>query len=272
MSAEFNSASLPIYPLPYGVNPSSWAGVVPETDQGYDIRAPHISEARRTAAFARANGILSDGISKVLFFVFETSLNMGISGTTSQGRYTRDFYAHNISLPALEVKAQCLDQRDYRILVEFVHQAQKKAVGNAANNITQLEINGGGLNVHRPKETLGDGIMKGLHKRICVHGFIPRIERKHKQGEYAPVFSFSFSIARSFQGIYEGLESSVYENQQASWISILEGLTTPYQPTYRKQVTATHSKPKETPAPLPEVPPTLKEVPLVESLPGGGGF
>jgi hypothetical protein len=258
MSAEFNSESLPVYV------PTSWAGVVPETQQAYDIRATRISEARRNAAFGSANGVLCDGISKVLFFVSELTLNVGISGTTSQGRYTRDFYAHNIVLPSLTVKGQCLDQGDYGVLVEFIHQAQKKAVGNAANNITQLEIKGGGLKVNRP-------IMKGPHKRTCAQGFIPRIERKHKKGEYAPAFTFNFTIAQSFAGIYEDVAASVFENEQSSWVSILEGLTTPYQPTYKKQETAANSKPKAQPPKQPEAPPEPK-VELVQQLPGGGGF
>jgi hypothetical protein len=260
MSAELNSASFPIYV------PTSWAGVVPETEQAYDIRATRISKDRRIAAFARANAVLCDGTSKVEFFVSEMTLNVGISGTTSQARYTRDFYAHNLVLPSLTVKARCLDQGDYGVLTEFIHQAQKKAVGNAANNITQLEIKGGGIQVNRP-------IMKGPHKRTCVQGFVLRIERKHKQGEYAPIFSFNFSIAKSFAGIYEGVSASVFENQQTSWVSVLEGLTTPYQPTYHKPETATNSKPKSQPAPLPEAP-TLKEAEIVEAkgLPGEGGL
>lgn len=260
--AEFNSNSLPIY------TPTSWAGVVPETEQAYDIRATRISEAQRTAAFAQANGVLCDGTSgdkeasKVEFFVSELSLDIGINGTTSQGRYTRDFYAHNIVLPSLKVKAQCLDQGDYGVLVEFIHQAQKKAVGNSANNTMQLEIKGGGLKVNR-------AIMKGPHKRTCAQGFIPRIGRQYKQGKYAPIFSFNFTVAQSFSGIYEDVAASVFENEQSSWVSILEGLTTPYQPTYKKLETATNSKPRSRPiTPAPEEP----KVELVQALPGSGGF
>lgn len=235
MGAEYNTTSLPTY------TPTSWAGVVPETEQAYDIRAVRISDARRKAAFGRANGVLSDGETKVEFFIFELGIGLGQAGTTSQGRYTRDFYAHNIILPSLKVRAQCLDQGDYGTLVEFVHQAQKKAVGNGANNTTQLEAKGGGIEVK-------NAIMKGPHKRTCAQGFIPRIERKHKQGEYAPIFEFGFTVAQSFEGLYEDISASVYENEQNSWASILEGLTTPYQPTYKKQETATNSKPTAAPA------------------------
>jgi hypothetical protein len=265
MSAELNSASFPLYPNNGTEEPSSWAGVVPASQQAYDIRAARISEGRRAAAFSRANAILCDGTSKIEFFVQEMTLNVGISGTTSQARYTRDFYAHNIVLPSLTVKAQCLDQGDYSVLTEFIHQAQKKAVGNAANNITQLEINGGGIKVNR-------SIMKGEHERTCVQGFVPRIERKYKKGEYAPIFSFEFSIAQSFAGIYKGISASVFENQQTSWVSVLEGLTTPYQPTYVQQETATNSKPISKVSPLPETPPEPNKLVSALPVPGEGGL
>lgn len=254
--AEFNSSSLPLYV------PTSWAGVVPETEQAYDIRATRISENRRKIAFEKANGILSCSTSKVLFFVSELTLDIGINGTTAQGRYTRDFYAHNIVLPSLKIKGQCLDQGDYGVLVEFIHQSQKGNVGNAANNMTQLEINGGGFKVNNP-------IMRGPHKRTCAQGFIPRISRKYKQGEYAPIFNFDFTVSRSFSGIYEDIAASVFENEQDSWVNILEGLTTPYQPTYRKEETAVNSKPTSQPS-QPSRPPEEPKNELIQELPGGG--
>lgn len=256
MPSEYNSAALPTY------SPTSDAGVVPETQQAYDIRATRISDSRRRAAFERANAVLSDGSHKVEFFVSEMTLDLGLSGNTAQGRYTRDFYAHNIILPSLKIKAQCLDQGDYGVLVEFVHQAQVNAVRNAANNATQLEVKGGGFKVNNP-------IMKGPHKRTCAQGFIPRIERRYKTGEYAPIFEFAFTVAQSFEGIYEDVKASVYENEQASWVSILQGLTTPFQPSFEAEETATNSKPKSQPSPQPTPPPETK---LIEQLPGGGPF
>lgn len=260
MPSEYNSASLPVYV------PTSEAGVVPETQQAYDIRATRISDERRTAAFERANAILCDGEHKVEFFVSEIMLDLGLAGNTSQGRLTRDFYAHNIILPSFKVKAQCLDQGDYGVLVEFVHQAQVRAVKNAANNTTQLEVKGGG--VIRAEE-MKRPIMKGPHKRTCVQGFIPRIERRYKAGVYAPLFEFPFTVACSFEGLYEDVEASVYENEQASWISILQGLTGPFQPTFQEE-TAKNSKPTSTPPAQPTEPEEPNK--LVEPLPGGGPF
>lgn len=258
MPSEYNSAGLPIYV------PTNEAGIVPETEQAYDIRAVRISEGRRQAAFERANAILCDGEHKVEFFVSEMKLDLGLAGSTAQGRLTRDFYAHNIILPALQIKAQCLDQGDYSVLVEFVHQAQVRAVKNAANNTTQLEVKGGGFKVVNP-------IMKGPHKRTCVQGFVPRIERRYKAGVYAPMFEFPFTVARSFEGLYEDVEASVYENEQASWISILQGLTGPFTPVFQ-EATAKNSKPTSTPPAQPT--PSEPEEPnrLIPPLEGGHGF
>jgi hypothetical protein len=256
MPSEYNSALLPTYV------PTSEAGVVPETEQAYDIRAARISGERREAAFASANAILCDGQTKVEFFVSELVIGLGLAGDTSQGRLTQDFYAHNIILPSFTVHAQCLDQGDYSVLVEFVHQAQVRAVKNAANNVTQLEIKGGGFKVVNP-------IMKGPHKRTCVQGFIPRIERRYKAGVYAPLFEFPFTVARSFEGLYEDVEASVYENAQASWISILQGLTTPFVPVFQEE-TAKNSKPTGTPPAQASEPEEPNE--LIPPLPGGGPF
>ncbi len=258
MPSEYNSASLPTYA------PTSEAGVVPETQQAYDIRATRISDARRNAAFERANAVLCDGEHKVEFFVSEMILDLGLAGNTSQSRLTRDFYAYNIILPNLKIKGQCLDQGDYGVLVEFVHQAQVRAVKNAANNTTQLEVKGGGFATNH-------AIMRGPHKRTCVQGFVPRMPRKYKAGEYAPIFEFPFTVAQSFEGLYEDVEASVYENQQASWVSILQGLTTPFQPVFQ-EATAKNSKPKSVPPS--QSAPAEPEEPnrLISPFPGGGPF
>ncbi len=258
MPSEYNSAGLPLYV------PTSEAGIVPETQQAYDIRATRISQERRAAAFGSANAVLCDGETKVEFFVSEMILDLGLAGNTSQGRLTRDFYAHNIILPSLKIKAQCLDQGDYGVLVEFVHQAQVRAVKNAANNVTQLEVKGRGFKIVNP-------IMRGPHKRTCVQGFIPRIERRYKKGEYAPIFPFSFTVARSFEGLYEDVEASVYENEQASWVSILEGLKGAFTPVFQ-EATATNSKPTKAPPVQPQ--PSTPEEPnrLIPPFPGGGVF
>ena len=243
MPAEFNSASLPLY------EPTSWAGVVPDTQDAYDIRAVRISEGRRKAALARANGILCDGETKVRFFVTDMSLDVGLSGNTSQGRYTRDFYAHNIMLPALRVTAMCLDQGDYGVITEFVHQAQKKTVGNGAYNRTQLEVLEGWS---APRERRGNlaserPSWKGSHKRTSAQGFIRAMKRRYVKGEYAPKFEFEFTVAQAYEGIYEDNSATVYEHLQKSWNTILQGLTIAKNPTVGKAEPAKNTKQNSNP-------------------------
>lgn len=243
MPAEFNSTALPFYV------PTSWAGVVPDTDDGYAIRAVRISEARREAALARANGILCDGETKVRFFVTNVVLDVGLSGNTSQARYTRDFYAHNIMLPALKVSAIVLDQGDYGVITEFIHQAQRKSVGNGAYNRTQLEILEGWAIPHERKGTLASERPNthGSHKRTCAQGLIKSIKRKYTQAEFAPKFTFEFTVAQAFEGIYEDSSASVYEHLQKDWNTILQGLTIAKNPTVGKAETAKNSKPESNP-------------------------
>jgi hypothetical protein len=236
MPAEFNTAGLPFY------TPTSWAGVVPDTQDAYDIRAVRISDARRATALARANGILSDGETKVRFFVTDLVLDVGLSGNTAQGRYTRDFYAHNIMLPALKISAVCLDQGDYGVITEFVHQAQKKSVGNGAYNRTQLEVMEGWAIPHERA-----GRTHGTHKRTCAQGFIRAMKRRYVKGEYAPKFDFEFTVAQAFEGIYEDNSANVYEHLQKSWNTILQGLTINKNPTVGKAAPATNTKPNPDP-------------------------
>jgi hypothetical protein len=157
------------------------------------------------------------------------------------------------------IKAQCLDQGDYGVLCEFIHQTQKKAVGNSADNVTQIEILGGGLHVKYPAEKRP--IMRGVHKRVCAHGFIPRIERKYVKGVYAPIFTFQFTVLQEFEGIYHDTAASVHENEQETWVAILEQAgSAPYSPTFPKEQTATNSKPQSAPSLTPGQLPTAEDL------------
>src|ERR1700691_3123398 len=100
----YNSQELPDYV------PNGSSGVEPGVDQGYDIQAVRLTPERRRLALGHANGILSDGSFKVAFFVSKVKLGLGLSGSTGQGRYTRDFYPRNLIVPEYQITAQCLDQ------------------------------------------------------------------------------------------------------------------------------------------------------------------
>ncbi len=222
-AVPYNSSNLPFY-----THNDTMAGdslVSPTVSAGYDIRAVRISEARRQAALARANGSLSNSREKVVFFVKKVTEDTGIVGQTAQGRRTRDFYPHNIEMPSLTIIAQVLDQQDYATVVEFVHTMQQEAVGNVrAGNLMQFDLNGptSGLgNFHRR----GEGsvtTMKGRHKPICAQGFVESIDRKHGKDEFAPIFQFTFLMAHEFDGIATDVAS--YEVEQESWWEVLNGL------------------------------------------------
>jgi hypothetical protein len=230
----YNSQALPFF------TPDASAGasvVSPATDTGYDIRATRLGDARRTAALSRANGALSNSREKVLFFVNEIKIDLGISGSTGQGRRTRDFYPHNIIMPSYVVEGHCLDQQDYGTLVEFVHKLQQEAVGNVrAGNLTQLDVLKGGIKTRRP-------IMRGVRKPICAQGFVEEIGRTYKAGTYAPTFTFNVVVAFEFTGLYRQIGG--YEPTQESWWEILQGMK-PYTSQVEKSETAKNSKPTST--------------------------
>lgn len=190
------------------------AGVAPPIDTGYDVDAIRMGAARRNPAMQRANGSLRDDNWFVKFFVNEIAVDIGLAGSTGQGKYTRDFYPRNIAIPSLNLVCQSLDQLEYGTVVEFVHQAQQKAV--AKGTLLQLEVNKGGIDTRRP-------IMKGGHLPIVCQGYIKSMPRQYKAGEYAPLYSFSFVISQMFVGIYDK-EVNSYETEQKDWIQIIAGL------------------------------------------------
>jgi hypothetical protein len=230
----YNSHNLPDYLPESGTNDSF---VSPPVTEGYDIRAVRLSTKRREAALARANGTLSNSREKVNFFITNVRIDLGLTGTTGQGRRTRDFYPHNILMPSYVVTGICLDQGDYGTLVEFVHKTQQEAVGNVkAGNFIQLDVAEGGFATKR-------SIMRGRHKPICAQGVVEMMKRVHKQFAYAPIFTMSVVVAHEFYGLFN--EISGYEPKSQSWWEVLQGLQ-PYQPP-KKQSTAKGSAPTSFP-------------------------
>lgn len=209
---EYNWLTLPFFKLPAGGGSSH---VSPGVDQGWDVVKPRISDARRAAAMEYANGYLSIPSSKVRFFVHEFKEGLSLSGTTGQGRRTRDFYPHNIVMTNYEVLCQCLDQRDYGIVTEFIHQHQQEAVSNGS--LIQFNLLDNGLS--------GGNTMKGKHKPVSAQGFIESVKREHVQFVYAPTFTFSFAVAFSIGGLYT--DKKFYESRQQTFLEILEGREKP---------------------------------------------
>lgn len=201
--------NIPVYgiPLPHH------AGVAPRPDTGYDVNAVKINQKRREAAEGAFNARLHDGTWYVDFYVTQIGIGISLAGSTAQSRFTRDFYPHNMVMPSFVVEGVCLNQEDYGVLVEFVHQAQQKGVYDGT--LLQLDVTGNGFKVAHP-------IMRGSHKPIHAQGFVRNMPRKHERFVYAPTFNFSFIVSTMFEGIYQ--ESTASNPEQESWAQILAGL------------------------------------------------
>lgn len=193
------------------------SGLIPSTSFGYDVVASRLETAKRERARSRRNAQLHDGSQFCKFFCEEISLSLGMSGSTAQSRYVRDFYAHNIKIPALNVMGQSIDQDDYATVTEFVRQAQRKSVENS--NLVKFTLNAGGSNVVQKNS---NAIIKGAHKPINALGYIKTIKRKHERFVYAPKFTFEFIIVQMEDGILKSVLSE--DAGEKNWTEILETL------------------------------------------------
>lgn len=203
------SGGIPVFghPMP------NHAMVAPRPDTGYDVKATRLNARRRDTAIKKANAQLHDGEWYVNFFVDEISIDISLSGSTGQGQFTRDFYAHNMTMPSFLVKGQCLNQEDYGTLCEFIHQAQNKGVYNST--LTQLLVSGGGFKIVYPR-------MKGTHKGIIAQGYVDAMPRKHERFEYAPEFTMPFVVVDLLHGPYKDYTAS--NNTQEAWSKIISDM------------------------------------------------
>jgi len=216
--------------------------LTPEVSKGYDIAAVRLSEKRREAALGHANAILSSSNgNRVRFFASEFVVAIGLAGATAQARRIRDFYPHNITMPTYQVTGQTLDQEDYGLLCEFVHQSHQDALYNARP--IQFDLlegrsfgipKGGNLESERP-------IMRGTHKPFSAAVFIEQMPREHKQFVYAPIFSFTMAVVQSYYGIFEGVTAE--PDNQTTFFEYLKEQEAPF--TQAPKETAKNSHPSE---------------------------
>lgn len=185
----------------------------PNPESGYDVKANKLGKGRAEEKIGGLrNGELHDGSEWIKFFSQEISLSAGLSGSTGQGRYVRDFYAHNLKIPSLVVNGEALNQEEYSTIIEFIHQSQIRGVQKAQP--IQLTIAGGGSNVGRS--------MKGRHDPIEALGYVKSVKRKHERFIPAPEFSFEFVLAKMEKGIFH---DAIGEDPPAkNWLEIIEGL------------------------------------------------
>jgi hypothetical protein len=185
--------------------------------KGYDIEAARLHGSRREEALEHRNALLHDGSGYVEFYCNGIEFNQALAGKTVQSKNVRDFYAHNIQIPPMMVRGQCLDQEDYGTVVEFIHQAQRNSLGGS---LIELTVDGHGSDL-----TQGDGnvTLKGAHKPFKGHGYIPKMPRKHERFVYAPEFQFQFIVVTSLAGLYTNIISE--EPAERTWLEIMSTLT-----------------------------------------------
>lgn len=198
--------------------------IFPTTGEGWDVEKPKISQGRREAALGAANGILSGFGHRVRFFVNKVETSIGIGGTYGQGRRVRDFYPQSLIMPTYQITGQTLDQNDYGLLCEFVHESHQSAMGHGEP--IQLDILSGGFIRYRSEKQEAHRYMKGVHKPISASGFVESMPRKHQQGEYAPIFTFGFAVVESYVGIFKGV--TYLEGPQKTFLEWLEKQEKPF--------------------------------------------
>lgn len=202
--------------IPTEANPfPSRAYFSPNIEKGYDAKAPRLTENRRDNALKQANGRLTNPKWHVDFFVKNVEIGISLGGETAQRRFTRDFLPRNFRLPSFQVECQCLDQRDYAGITEFIHICQQEAVFNGTQ--TQLLVKGGGLD---KKGNFRH--MRGHRDPIVAAGFVPSIDRQYQQFVYAPTFTFEFTVVEMIEGIYQEVEAKAAAQQ--GWKQIIEGI------------------------------------------------
>lgn len=241
-SAPTNSDPTFLY-TPYSTGLPTWdwdlvKGIpMAQYNDGYDSNATALGADRRAAALNSANAILSDGDYQLSVFVTDTNIDTSLSGSTAQSSMTRDFYPHNFVQPSYQVSGISLDQKDYALLCEFIHNAQRKAVLNGYRNLTQLWVFGRDPSSSRSRGTDGtrtdgrqvilsdpgslmpgrrkdpntravpDGAyvsqtIRGAHQPILAKGYVDGMPRQHQTGVYAVPWQLNFVVAAVLKGIY----------------------------------------------------------------------
>jgi hypothetical protein len=205
---------------------------------GYDIKAS-TPVSSRLPYQAATNAVISDGQFQLSIFVMNVSIDIALSGSTAQARWTRDFYPHNFTQPNFTITGQSLNQGDYGKLCEFIHQAQQKAVFDGYKHLTQIKVRGGSdprgngvMKVYDGNRTAAPAvidatgtypnqIIKGTHKSIVAKGFITTISRQHQTGVVAPEWSFDFTVANMIEGPYQ--DDTTYSIVQGNdWVTMLK--------------------------------------------------
>lgn len=249
------------YPLTneWGYSDNIAARPIAPASSGYDVQATRMVASRRLQAKAAANMILTDGVDPASSFQFSSfvhdiSIDTSLSGSNAQAQLVRDFYPRNFVQPTITIMGQSLDQEDYGLLCEFIHNCQIKAVQNGSTNLTQVMIMGkaagGGtsgnrgfngtrssgnrvvlsqpaLMINRPSDPNGgpagvyyNQTVRGSHQPLLAKGYVATMPRIHSQFENAPIWTMQFVVAAMLSGPYrDSLQDT--PRAQKTWVDML---------------------------------------------------
>jgi hypothetical protein len=220
-------ATSPMYTggTPYGPGSPTvaWKGQVP-VDVGYDVTHPGSGwDQRKAQAMQAANGQLHDGTYYVPLLITDVRIDIALGGSTAQSQYKRDFYARSFTQPSFIIEGVSLDQKDYGVICEFVHQAQTKSLFASGGTpaLTQLLIYGTKWPSNTGPIYTNNGLqsVKGPGSPILAKGHISTMPRVHEQGVYAPTYSFAFTVETMMDGLYQDTVSS--GSQLTTWAAIM---------------------------------------------------
>lgn len=201
--------------------------------KGWDAEKSRLNARRRTQALNLTNATLNDGDGyQMSIFVTDVNLDTAVAGSTAQSQMVRDFYPHNLVQGPITLTGWSLDQTDYGLLCEFIHNCQHKAItsnsGDWPKFMTQLEVYGrsqgrgvDGTRSSGPKVSLShpmpgrpsdppsarkgkyfNQIIRGSHQPILAKGYVQNMPRIHRQFEYAVRWQMDFVIAVMLDGPY----------------------------------------------------------------------
>jgi hypothetical protein len=179
---------------------------------GYGVRFPRI----RQATWESANGWLyAPDDTYMPLFISEYSTSFTLAGSTGQSQMVRDFYARNFTMPDFTIQGQSPNQYYYNRLGEFIRHSQRQNVLTAQP--TKLIVTGGGYPVHQRNPRVSQ---RGRNEGFVALGYIKQIARGAERFEWAPDFTFAFTVAAMLGGLYK--ESPAKIRQLRSWAEIFK--------------------------------------------------
>lgn len=185
-------------------------------DKGYFVRTPD-SEASE----ANCTGWLTSQSGETLrLWIHEIQMGFKLGGSFEQSALTRTYFARNFAQPSIQIKGQMPNSYQYQRLGEFVRESQLKALSatslNADANLIALTI----PSTRRDSKAAVEGPhLKGPHTGYHFRGYILSMQRGAQKFVNAPGFTFIFSPAYSYAGIYVTPQAKIVKTL-ATWTQV----------------------------------------------------